>query len=149
MAQDAAEYGDEGRWLHRILPYAPPHKVFDGFELSSMARLSRAAHSGDTAEVRKLLQLGFDIETRDDRNRTPIYHAAGSGHAEAVGLLLEERASVQVGDDEGHLPLHAAAMHGHVEVVVRLLESPLTDVSAATCHGCTPLHFAACEGRSH
>ena len=66
--------------------------------------LLAAAHNGDTAGVRKLLEAGANPEAKDKNGRTPLILAAGNGYAETVRALLEKGANPKARDKNGRTP---------------------------------------------
>ena len=45
-----------------------------------------------------LLEKGAELDSKDNRGRTPLSHAAGSGHEAVVNLLLEKGAELESKD---------------------------------------------------
>ena len=76
-----------------------------------------------------LLQYQAEVETRDQRGRTPLYAAVAAGdHAlECVWLLLHGKARVNVVDLDGDTPLHLCASLGHVGASSSTLSVGLID----------------------
>jgi len=108
--------------------------------------LLEAAAGGDVRKVRRLLELGIFIDTRDEYDeRTPLHLSAYYGRVSVVRLLLEYGADVEATDSDGCTPLHLAAFKGHLSVVKLLLEYG-ADVDAIDNDGGTPLHLAAANG---
>jgi len=83
--------------------------------------LPAAAIVGDTDAVRRLLELGFAIDTADAQGCTALLRAAGGGHRAATELLLARGADPQLAANTGATPLSAAVSMRHVEIVERLL----------------------------
>lgn len=67
--------------------------------------LCEAAWDGKAGAVRAMLRAGFDAETRDDEDGTPLDRAALWGWAEIVRTLLEHGASVRARNKFGATPL--------------------------------------------
>jgi ankyrin repeat protein len=85
---------------------------------------------------------GFDINARDDEDRTLLFGAAMEGHAMLVGMLLHTgRAEVDVEDKYGLSPLAVAVQNGHTTVVKLLLQALGTKVTERVFK--TPLFLAA------
>ena len=85
--------------------------------------LPAAAVTGDADAVRRLLELGFAVDTPDAQGCSALLRAAGGGHAAVVALLLERGACAQLAAHAGATPLSAAVSMGHGEIVERLLAS--------------------------
>jgi ankyrin repeat protein len=60
--------------------------------------LDRPAESGNAAVLDTMLACGFDPNTGDKDNVTPLHRAAMSGHPEAVRVLLAHGATVNALD---------------------------------------------------
>ena len=82
--------------------------------------LSKAARMGDTAEVRRLVRSGADVEG-------PLHHVALRGHTETAKALLELGATVD-GLDPHATPLHTAAANGHAGDILMLPQQALLPI---------------------
>ena len=80
-----------------------------------------AAIVGDADAVRRLLDLGFDVDTADAQGCSALLRAAGGGHRTTVDLLLARGADPQRAAHTGATPLSAAVSMRHGEIVDRLL----------------------------
>ncbi|KAI9854022.1 MAG: hypothetical protein M1813_001583 [Trichoglossum hirsutum] len=69
-----------------------------------------------------LVEMGVNINTKDDGGRTALLQAAKGGHEAIVRLLVERGADVNVEDDYGNTALLWAAKCGHESTVQLLLE---------------------------
>lgn len=105
--------------------------------------LHEAAASGNVAEVKRLLDKGVEVNTKDGKGRTPLILAAkGSNTLEVVKALLEKGADVNE-KSNGETPLSVAANFGNLEVV-RALIARGADVNATnSAIAWTPLMVAA------
>jgi ankyrin repeat protein len=83
--------------------------------------LPAAAIVGDADAVRRLLDLGFAIDTPDAQGCSALLRAAGGGHRAVVDLLLERGADPQRAAHTGATPLSAAVSMRQGELVERLL----------------------------
>lgn len=83
--------------------------------------LPAAANAGDAEAVRRLLDLGFAVDTIDAQGCTALLRAAGGGHADVVDLLLGRGADVARAAQSGATPLSAAVSMRHAAIVDRLL----------------------------
>jgi ankyrin repeat protein len=84
--------------------------------------LPLAASCGDADAVSRLLELGFDMNTRDERGASALLRACGAGHLETAQRLLQSRADAALAADSGATPLSAAVSARRTEVVKLLLE---------------------------
>jgi ankyrin repeat protein len=73
--------------------------------------------------VRKLLENGLDVHTRDACDRTALHLAALYGAADLVKELLAFGTDVNVQECMGKTPLYLACHHHHHEVIKILLDA--------------------------
>lgn len=85
--------------------------------------LPAAAVAGDRDAVRRLLDLGFPIDTTDGQGCTALLRAAGGGHRELVDELLARGADPGLTANTGATALSAAVSMRHLEIVDRLLQA--------------------------
>lgn len=83
--------------------------------------LPAAAISGDLHAVLRLLELGFDVNTRDAQGCTALLRAAGGGHMDVIEALLAESADPALAAEAGATPLSAAVSMRNVVVAERLI----------------------------
>ncbi|MCD9027243.1 ankyrin repeat domain-containing protein [Luteimonas sp. BDR2-5] len=83
--------------------------------------LPAAAIVGDAGAVRRLLDLGFDVDTADVQGCTALLRAAGGGHRDVVDVLLARGADPARAAQSGATPLSAAVSMRQGEIVDRLL----------------------------
>jgi len=72
--------------------------------------LIRATQNGDVNEIRNLLDMGHDIDTRDSDDCTSLHWAADKGNVEIIRLLIERGASLSAQDADGMTPLEYAEL---------------------------------------
>lgn len=81
-----------------------------------------AANKGNLEAVKKLLELGFDINAEGGiSNATPIHDAAYEGHLEIVKYLVENNSKLDESEHDKN-PLFIAIQNGHMDVVKYLVE---------------------------
>jgi len=85
--------------------------------------LPAAAIVGDVDAVRRLLDLGFPVDTPDAQGCSALLRAAGGGHRALVDLLLARGADPQCAAHTGATPLSAAVSMRQGEIVERLLQA--------------------------
>lgn len=85
--------------------------------------LPAAAMTGDQDAVRRLLDLGFPVDTVDSQGCSALLRAAGGGHLALVDQLLARGADPGLTANTGATPLSAAVSMRHREVVDRLLQA--------------------------
>lgn len=102
-----------------------------------------AAHSGHI-EILELL-MPDNIDIKDNRGRTALFHAASNNNTRTVEYLLQRGADPNIRDNEGLLPLHFAAWLDEepvMDVLLPLLKQP-DDVNVQDNKGRTLLSWAA------
>jgi ankyrin repeat protein len=92
-----------------------PKRALRGGDLPS------AAIVGDADAVRRLLDLGFDVDTPDVQGCTALLRAAGGGHAAVAELLLARGADPRRSAHTGATALSAAVSMRQAAIVERLL----------------------------
>jgi uncharacterized protein len=65
----------------------------------------------DVNLVKALLQLGFNLENKDERGQTALARAAHLSDEEIVAALLEAGADPRAKDNSGRYPIHHAALN--------------------------------------
>ena len=107
--------------------------------------LIAAAAVGDSAAVERLLLLGLNIDSRDEKGATALLRASGGGHAACAGLLLQRGANAALPAASGATCLSAAISMRHRPVVERLLDFG-ADPDQPLPGAVTPLMVAAALG---
>ncbi|MGK5595404.1 MAG: ankyrin repeat domain-containing protein [Parachlamydiaceae bacterium] len=89
--------------------------------------------------LKKVLELGLDLEEQDDYGNTPIFNTMRE--PEKFNVFLERSANVHHQNQAGQTPLHQAADIGIPEVLKKLLETGVI-LEAEDNSGQTPLFLA-------
>ena len=84
------------------------------------AALLVAASQGDVQGVRRALQAGVPINTRDASGRTALMRAAANGHVDTVRYLLQQQADRVLTDHAGRSAADYARLAGHEHVAREL-----------------------------
>jgi hypothetical protein len=96
-------------------------------------------------EIKELLQLGVDINTRNHFKQTPLMIAALLGNMNIVTILLENGADFDFIDNNGLTALMLAARNGQLSVAELLLNNG-ADVNIQDKRGLTALMHAVSFG---
>lgn len=80
-----------------------------------------AASLGNTEVVEYFINLGIDINRKNESERTILHKAVQENYQELVKLLIRYKADVMAKDDEGNTPLHYAAEYGCLELCQLLI----------------------------
>ncbi|AIL65860.1 Ankyrin repeat protein [Rickettsiales bacterium Ac37b] len=100
--------------------------------------LHLAAKYGYDKLIPRIIELGIDQDSIDNKGKTPLHYAAKNGKIEVVRTLLQHNADVHSQDNKERTPLHYAI---NKEIVMILIEHG-ADVNAEQENGKTPLHYA-------
>ena len=105
--------------------------------------LRHAAEEGDLAEVKRLLELGTDVNLQDtEYGATALMWAAGYGHTEIVELLIVSGADLDLKSQFGYTALMMAANGGYTNIVELLINAG-AEVNVQNVYGDTALMLAA------
>jgi len=103
--------------------------------------LIKAAASGDSSAVEKLVNEGANINEPDSNGYTPLMHAVWSRKTETVKVLINKGADVNAKDKNGYTPLLWAVSYGYSEIAKILLDKG-ANVNAKANDGSTPYSLA-------
>lgn len=110
--------------------------------------LHKAAFHGDLKKVTSLLASAcFNIDARNNWNRTPLECAIWQQHTPTVQMLITAGANVQEQNSFGNTPLHWAAQYGHIDILRKLIAAGALPF---TCNsmGETAIDFAHNNGHT-
>ena len=93
-------------------------------------------------EVKALIELGADVNSKEIGGTTPLNLASNENYIEIAKLLIERGADVDAKDNSGWTPLHNATYNNHIETAKLLIEKG-ADVKAKNYDGETPLYWAS------
>lgn len=100
-----------------------------------------AVNKGDTAEVRRLIESGADVNAANNAGVTPLMNAGGTGNKEAVELLIQKGADVNHRTSGNYTALMQAALVGQLEIIKVLLDAG-ADPTVQDTGGRTALAYA-------
>lgn len=107
--------------------------------------LVRAAEVGDTVALKRLLDAGVAVDTRDARRRTALLAAAHADRIETARLLIERGADVNAKDGMQDSPFLYAGAQGRLEIL-RMTLAAGADLKSTNRYGGTALIPAAHHG---
>uniref|UniRef100_A0A453DH98 ACB domain-containing protein n=1 Tax=Aegilops tauschii subsp. strangulata TaxID=200361 RepID=A0A453DH98_AEGTS len=81
-----------------------------------------SAREGEIEDLKKHMEAGVAVNTRDSRKRTPLHLAVDHGHLGAVELLVSSNADVDAQDDQGQTPLHYAVRREKEDIALLLVK---------------------------
>jgi ankyrin repeat protein len=103
------------------------------------------AASGDVDNVRRLLEMGAQIDAQNAIGMTPLLSAVNADHEECASHLVKQGADISLTMNDGLSPLHAAVDHSFKGLVGMFLELGV-DVNQKDLDGWTALHMATMNG---
>ena len=92
-----------------------------------------------------LLSMGAEVDSRDNKFRTPLMWASQGNHTKCADVLLDSKASADLQDVGGDTALHVACGQGHPAIVTLLLDHGASS-TLRNKHGLTCLEVAAKAG---
>ncbi|MGH2486560.1 MAG: ankyrin repeat domain-containing protein [Ktedonobacterales bacterium] len=144
---ESAAMGDTPT-IHAMLTANPA--LVNSYSYDGWTALHLAAHFGQTATARALVEQGADIalRSRNPLDNLPLHAAvAGGDHAELVRLLLEHGANPNATQHGGYTPLHETAQNGFL-VATRLLLAAGADPNVRTNEGRSARELAEEQGHT-
>ncbi|KAF4964161.1 hypothetical protein FSARC_7890, partial [Fusarium sarcochroum] len=106
----------KGRIAHMLFDNGADHKGFDSWGSTA---LHSASEHGDIQAVRRLLELGADVNAQTDSRESPLHRSS----PETTQMLLDAGANVNGRMLNGLIPLHATSMNGHINSTRLLLSA--------------------------
>ena len=103
-----------------------------------------AAENGQVEKVKTMLQIGIDVNVKNDSDWTPLHFATWNGHSTVASILLQKDARVDAITVYGSTPLHLAWKGGLK--VAKVLVKGGAEIDARDVDQMTPLHWACEKG---
>lgn len=91
-----------------------------------------------------LVELGVDVNAKNDNIATALHYAAQYGHSKCLAYLIGRGVDIDVKDKDGKTPLHFAASNVRLECI-EILISRLADPTITDNMGYTALDLAEIE----
>jgi ankyrin repeat protein len=112
-----------------------------------LASIHLASLYGHTHLVELFIDIGVDVNSRNNKNDTPVLWAARGNNLDTVRLLISRGANLQIENDKGSTPLYWATRYGFVELVRLLVVEGNADVHQRRKLGLvTPIVLASALG---
>src|SRR5262245_43385315 len=133
-------------WFVLIIAALPLFGCAQKVDVQAMqTQLIAAAERGDTATVRRLLQEGANVNTRDERGRTPVMAATHGDRVDTVAALIQAGADVNIRDHRLDNPFLYAGAEGLLDIL-KLTIAAGADTKLTNRFGGTALIPAAERG---
>ncbi|XP_044262237.1 ankyrin repeat and death domain-containing protein 1A-like isoform X2 [Tribolium madens] len=117
----------------------------DAVDIDGQTALFHAAMGGHIEIIKRLIDLGANLNKKNKENKTALHVACERGHCDVADLLLTHEADMEAKDTNGNTPLHVASQNQQTETVHILLETG-ADPDCENLKGSTPLHIASSLG---
>ncbi len=112
-------------------------------EIAGMGELHRAAHTGDIAEIAKLISNGAAVDGRDGKQRTPAHVAAFASNEDALQALANTGADLNLLEYQKYDIVTVAAVANDVEFLKRALQLGANPGNTTSVYDGTALIAAA------
>jgi len=119
--------------------------TWPGWGRADAPALVRLAAAGDLASLRRLLDAGVPVDSRDALGRTALLAATHADRFDAARLLIERGANVNAKDDLQDSPFLYAGAEGRL-AILRLTLAAGAELTSTNRYGGTALIPAAHHG---
>lgn len=108
-------------------------------------RLINAIHMGTISEVRKLIDLGAEVNAKDASGAPALICAIAEEHSDIALFLIRNHARLDCQDKKGNAPLHWAVSSKMDDVIEKLIQAK-APINQQNKENYSPLHFSAANG---
>ncbi|KAH8154955.1 uncharacterized protein LAJ45_01487 [Morchella importuna] len=112
--------------------------VQDAFDLCTP--LHEAARQGHHRHLEMMLESSTELDVKDIRGWTALFHAIWEGHVDVMTRLIEQGCKIDTQDNAGLGVLHLAAIQKDPNIVRVLLDAG-ADCNVADSRGWTPIEM--------
>lgn len=112
--------------------------VQDAFDLCTP--LHEAARQGHHKHLEMMLEASTELDVKDLRGWTALFHAIWEGHVDVITRLIEQGCKINTQDNAGLGVLHLAAIQKDPNIVRVLLDAG-ADCNVADSRGWTPIEM--------
>lgn len=140
-AAEEAGYGKIDKWIKQFAS-----KFSNSTERSALGQqLYIYSCGGAVSEVKRVIDMGVDVNCRGERDNTPFHAAVANGYIEVARLLFDAACDVNAVNAAGYSPLMVACMNGHLDIVRWLFDIGV-DLRFSV-GGSYAIHFSALMGK--
>lgn len=102
-------------YVWKVLPTGADPKA--GFKSSEGTKaLYHAIDKGNAKVLRRVLDMGVDVNLRGEDGNTPLIHAVLTGNQTLVQLILKKNVDIQAVNADGHSAHDIALQLGHLSI---------------------------------
>lgn len=131
--------------LFLIMPPSHPRAAHDVANGARVQAFLQAARENDTDSLRRALDGGFPVESRDDKGRTALLLATHANAIDAARMLIAAGANVNAKDQLNDSPYLFAGAEGRLEIL-KMTVAAGADLTSVNRYGGTALIPAAHHG---
>lgn len=91
---------------------AVPNRRQQPIFVAARLEIDKAAQQQMTGIIQALLDAGSDVNQRDERGKTPLFHAVITGNAQTIETLLNNGADLNAVDNDGNTALFWVQTYG-------------------------------------
>lgn len=144
---DRSIIDSEGATARDYAEYEKKYDIQNYLKVDNRPNIHQATIDGLMEKVKRMVEEGMDINTRDDYGRTPLHLAAANNHTIDMRVLIDLGAMINAQDKRNRTPLMYAAADGKRGAAV-LLVSKLADVNIQDVDGMTALDWSRNGGNA-
>lgn len=91
-------------------------------EAGAPENLLKTIEKGNLGEVKQLIELGADLDTKNENQQTALYIAAKNNQFAILKYLIEQDADIQAKEKDNWSILHRAVESNHLSMARYLIE---------------------------
>ena len=114
----------ENKEVARVLEEKGVNEIVDEEKAKELGKeLMNMADKGNVEAVENLIELGADVNQKDNEGWTPLMYASYGGRLEIIKKLIEAKADINQKDKSGDTALMLGFMNDSLEIVDTLIEN--------------------------
>ncbi|XP_078316219.1 uncharacterized protein LOC111129666 isoform X11 [Crassostrea virginica] len=132
------------RYFQRVIKHYGtfPDHIMEQETDDGVTPVISACQSGNSQQLKELIDQGASILTKDDNGRTALHYCADNLETQCAEMLLAKEPSLlEVKDSQGFTPLHMSVISGNVPLLKLLLKKG-ADIRSLDSELHTPTHWA-------
>ncbi|XP_048733464.1 titin homolog isoform X3 [Ostrea edulis] len=136
------------RYFQRVIKHYGtfPDHIMEQETDDGVTPVIAACQSGNSQQLKELIDQGASIITKDDNGRTALHYCADNLETQCAEMLLAKDSSLlEVKDSQGFTPLHMSVISGNAPLLKLLLKKG-ADIRSLDNELHTPTHWATVCG---